>query len=174
MKPSRLSHKDLATHGLKLPDTPRRPAAPAPFHPLSAPWPQTFPRIKPLFRPVQPAANEPVILRLNSKGMFARECENLTFGAYETFEPQGPEPEGLGAGVRRSQPLRRRRRQQSPRGGASQSQALAAVSQERSQKEQSIQQARDKLFLRFPVAHAVFARRNKPVTILKQSEDCEY
>ena len=169
MKSSRMPAKDPKSLVSKPAEASRLAESGLPLL-AQASWPVCFPRIKPLFRAVQPAANEPVILRFSSKAMFERECENLTFGAYERFQPGLSLPSEHPA--RKSQPLRRRR--QSPKAGQPESKALAALSHDRTLKDLNIQQARDKLFLRFPVAHAVFSRRNNPVTILKQSEDCEY
>ncbi len=160
--------KDSKSSASKLPAVSRLTEASGGRTGLTS-WPESFPKIRPLFRPVQPATNEPVILRFNSKALFERECENLTFGAYEQYQPAHSQQSGQK--TRKSQPLRRR---PSAKGVGGESTAQAAVSHERTVREQNMQQAREKLFLRFPVAHAVFARRNKPITILRQSEDCAY
>lgn len=45
-------------------------------------------RKKPVYTAL-PAINEPVILRYDRKAQFERECDDLTFGRYNRYEPAG-------------------------------------------------------------------------------------
>ena len=45
-------------------------------------------RKKPVYKKL-PAINEPVILRYDSKALYEAECDDLTFGRYNKYEPAG-------------------------------------------------------------------------------------
>lgn len=131
-------------------------------------WPVTFPKIKNNFKKVEPAVNEPIILRYNAKAQFNSDCENLTFGKYRSvnYESHGKSAAQL------------RRKYQSgklyPLGEVTERDLTAPADEERSRKLAKLNEAKSKLFTKFPEIKTVFSRRKPPVIYLKQSMEYEF
>ena len=132
-------------------------------------WPVSFPKIKPSFRQVQPAINEPVILRFSSKALYKNECENLTFEDYKKYQP---EQKKLVSINRRSQPLKKTKIIGINDRNEQENDNFSVV--DKSLKQMQLEGARKKLFKKFPIVNTIFGRRNKPISLLKQSDDYEY
>jgi hypothetical protein len=131
-------------------------------------WPVTFPKIKSNYKPIAPTVNEPIILRYSSKALYNSDCENLTFGKYKSFN-------GM------SQPsLRKKLYQGSPYKGNKDSPENTESSKTLPKTEQQakrmvlMDQARSRLFTKFPEVKTIFTRHKQPVNYLKRSMEQEF
>jgi hypothetical protein len=131
-------------------------------------WPVTFPKIKSTYKRVEPAVNEPIILRYNAKALFNTDCENLTFGKYQSVK--------FDSGAKSAAQLKRRNIQKLQAGELDglDGEATQQVTEEQSRKINLMQQGRSRLFTKFPEIKTVFQRRKQPVNYLRRSMEYDF
>lgn len=127
-------------------------------------WPVTFPKIKSSYKRVEPAVNEPIILRYNAKALFNTDCENLTYDQYSA----------LGQAPAHQSSARLRKTKQQPGERATQASNSEKGGRGQTSKQDLLKEGRSRLFSKFPEIKTVFRRREQPVNYLRRSMEYDF